>query len=105
MEAMALGRPVISTYVAGIPELVIPGRHGWLVPAGDALSLSNAINECFQTPIATLSRMGEDGRQRVLMRHNAKVEAARLAALFSGGPQKDGVESCSQSIAPPTDRL
>ena len=35
MEAMALRRPVISTYVAGIPELVISGEHGWLVPAGD----------------------------------------------------------------------
>ena len=35
MEAMALRRPVISTYVAGIPELVRPGENGWLVPAGD----------------------------------------------------------------------
>jgi glycosyltransferase involved in cell wall biosynthesis len=35
MEAMALCRPVISTYVAGIPELVCAGEHGWLVPAGD----------------------------------------------------------------------
>ena len=34
MEALALGRPVISTYVAGIPELVEPGVCGWLVPAG-----------------------------------------------------------------------
>ncbi|MDU1694718.1 MAG: glycosyltransferase, partial [Bradyrhizobium sp.] len=36
MEAMALRRPVISTYVAGIPELVRDQEHGWLVPAGDA---------------------------------------------------------------------
>ena len=35
MEAMALRRPVISTFVAGIPELVKPGEHGWLVPSGD----------------------------------------------------------------------
>jgi glycosyltransferase involved in cell wall biosynthesis len=34
MEAMALRRPVLSTYVAGIPELVIPGENGWLFPAG-----------------------------------------------------------------------
>ena len=39
MEAMALRRPVITTYVAGIPELVEPGHHGWLVPAGDVLAL------------------------------------------------------------------
>ncbi len=35
MEAMALRRPVLSTYIAGIPELVRPGETGWLVPAGD----------------------------------------------------------------------
>ena len=34
MEAMALRRPVLTTYVAGIPELVRPGENGWLVPAG-----------------------------------------------------------------------
>ena len=39
MEAMALRRPVISTFVAGIPELVQPGEHGWLVPAGDVEAL------------------------------------------------------------------
>ncbi len=35
MEAMALRRPVLSTFVAGIAELVRPGLDGWLVPAGD----------------------------------------------------------------------
>ena len=40
MEAMALRRPVISTFVAGIPELVRPGEHGWLVPAGDVEALA-----------------------------------------------------------------
>ena len=41
MEALALGRPVISTYVAGIPELVEPGQCGWLVPAGSVEALAN----------------------------------------------------------------
>ncbi|HXI87140.1 MAG TPA: glycosyltransferase, partial [Parvularculaceae bacterium] len=39
MEAFSLARPVISTYIAGIPELVVPGQNGWLVPAGDAEAL------------------------------------------------------------------
>ena len=43
MEAMAAARPVIATYVAGIPELVQPGRTGWLVPAGDVDALANAL--------------------------------------------------------------
>src|SRR6266851_4124657 len=46
MEAMALRRPVISTFIAGIPELVCPGEHGWLVPAGDVEALVEAIKEC-----------------------------------------------------------
>lgn len=37
MEALALGRPVISTYTAGIPELIKPGVNGWLVPPGSTL--------------------------------------------------------------------
>src|SRR5262249_50844221 len=46
MEAMALGRPVISTFVGGIPELVLPGEHGWLVPAGDVEALVEAMRAC-----------------------------------------------------------
>ena len=43
MEALALGRPVISTYVAGIPELVEQDVNGWLVPAGAVEPLANAM--------------------------------------------------------------
>jgi colanic acid/amylovoran biosynthesis glycosyltransferase len=89
MEAMALGRPIISTYVAGIPELVRPGEHGWLVPAGDVNALIEAMQTCFDTPAATLARMGSAARERVLARHNVDVETPKLAALFwkniSGG--------------------
>ena len=59
MEAMALRRPVISTFVAGIPELVHPGEHGWLVPAGDVEALASAMQACLDTPTETLARMGE----------------------------------------------
>ncbi len=51
MEAMALRRPVISTYVAGIPELVRPGVDGWLVPAGDVAALTEAIAACLEAPV------------------------------------------------------
>ncbi len=36
MEALALGRPVLATYIAGMAELVTPGLCGWLVPAGSS---------------------------------------------------------------------
>ena len=84
MEAMALRRPVISTYIAGIPELVIPGEHGWLVPAGDVEALVDAIRACLATPAETLMRLGERGRQRAIERHNAHQAAAELTTLFQG---------------------
>ena len=43
MEAMALRRPVLSTYIAGIPELVIADENGWLFPAGDVAALAEAL--------------------------------------------------------------
>ena len=79
MEAMALRRPVISTYIAGIPELVLPNEHGWLVPAGDVEALSDAIRACLDAPLGMLTRMGEAARERVLARHDIDVEAAKLA--------------------------
>ncbi|HEX6397528.1 MAG TPA: glycosyltransferase [Steroidobacteraceae bacterium] len=83
MEAMALRRPVISTYVAGIPELVENGRTGWLVAAGDIDELCRAMKQCLGAPIERLASMGEAGRARVIDRHDVDREAARLAALFA----------------------
>lgn len=82
MEAMALRRPVLSTYVAGIPELVQPGRTGWLFPAGDVAALADAMEQCLAAPVGQLEAMGEAGRERVLARHDVDREAARLLALF-----------------------
>lgn len=83
MEAMALRRPVISTFIAGIPELVCSGEHGWLVPAGDLEALVQAMRECLHAPADTLARMGEAAHDRVLARHDANTEAAKLAELFA----------------------
>ncbi len=82
MEAMALRRPVVTTFVAGIPELIIHGEHGWLVPAGDLESLAAAMEECLATAPEAITRMGESARQRVLQRHDVDKEAAKLAELI-----------------------
>jgi glycosyltransferase involved in cell wall biosynthesis len=82
MEAMALRRPIISTFVAGIPELVQPGDTGWLVPAGDVEALADAIENCLNTSAEIIVAMGERARTRVLQRHDAATEAAKLSRLF-----------------------
>jgi colanic acid/amylovoran biosynthesis glycosyltransferase len=82
MEAMALRRPIISTFVAGIPELVHCGKHGWLVPAGDIEALAEAMKACLDASAETLARMGEAAQRRALSRHNINTEAAKLADFF-----------------------
>lgn len=82
MEAMALHRPVLSTYVAGIPELVRPGETGWLFPAGSVDELAVAMEAYLAAPVDVLERMAEAGYRLVLERHSIDREAAKLAVLF-----------------------
>ncbi|KAE9630637.1 glycosyltransferase [Parasedimentitalea maritima] len=82
MEAMAAARPVITTYIAGSPELVLPGETGWLVPAGDSAALVRAMLQLGATPHDQLVTMGQVGRGRVLQRHDSEIEAAKLAGHF-----------------------
>ena len=82
MEAMALRRPVLTTYIAGIPELVRHGETGWLFPAGDVEALAAALEACLAATPAQLEAMGEAGHQRVLARHAVDTEAAKLAQLM-----------------------
>jgi glycosyltransferase involved in cell wall biosynthesis len=82
MEAMALRRPVLTTYVAGIPELVRPGEDGWLFPPGDLDALVGALEDFLSRPVENLRAMGEAAHQRVLERHSIDTAAAKLAGLF-----------------------
>jgi glycosyltransferase involved in cell wall biosynthesis len=83
MEAMALERPVLSTYIAGIPELVIPGVNGWLVPAGSLESLVSGIKDVIHSSNDDIQRLGQNARKRVIERHNIDTEATKLSSLFS----------------------
>ena len=83
MEALALKRPVLTTYIAGIPELVTNGESGWLFPAGDVEELSRVLIEFLATPLARLEEMGSIGYERVIKRHSIDIEAAKLAVLFT----------------------
>jgi glycosyltransferase involved in cell wall biosynthesis len=88
MEALALSRPVISTYVAGIPELVESGICGWLVPPGSLEALTAAMRAALQLPVEKLEHMGRVGASRVAQRHDAAIEASKLAALFRSSIEK-----------------
>ncbi|MBU1424378.1 MAG: glycosyltransferase family 4 protein [Gammaproteobacteria bacterium] len=91
MEAMALRRPVLATYVGGIPELVRTGEHGWLVPAGSVDDLAEALEDCLSKSPEELRKMGDACYLRVVQRHSIDTEAAKLADLFRKSAGVQGV--------------
>ncbi|MEA5447854.1 glycosyltransferase [Leptolyngbya sp. CCNP1308] len=82
MEALALGRPVITTTIAGIPELVETGVNGWLVVPGSVESLLEAMRSALTMAAPSLEAMGKAGLTKVAQQHNADHEASSLARLF-----------------------
>jgi len=102
MEALALGRPVIATYVGGVPELVRDGLNGWLVPPGSVSALAQAIKEALAAPVEKLQRMGANGAQLVAERHNAAIEARKLTALFKQSIERAKAHSRVAGISPHT---
>jgi glycosyltransferase involved in cell wall biosynthesis len=91
MEALALARPVITTAVAGTPELVRGSVTGWLVPAGSVEALAGAMREALEAAPARLSEMGRAGAALVAEEHDAAREAGRLLELFG---RATGVAAC-----------
>jgi colanic acid/amylovoran biosynthesis glycosyltransferase len=82
METLALGRPVIATLIGGIPELVQAGVSGWLVPAGNAPALADAMDAALSAPAHRLDAMAAAGRTAVIERHSIATEAAKLESLL-----------------------
>jgi glycosyltransferase involved in cell wall biosynthesis len=64
MEAMACARPVVSTRLAGIPESVVDGLTGLLVPPNDWQEFADALDKLVRDP-ALRQRMGDAGRHRM----------------------------------------
>jgi len=83
MESLAMGRPVISTMIAGIPELVQHGVNGWLVPAGNLDQLVSAMKTALSASPYELGRMGCAGQRAVRERHFTSTEVDKLEQLFS----------------------
>ncbi|WP_299656063.1 glycosyltransferase [uncultured Jannaschia sp.] len=78
MEALALGRPVVTTPVAGIPELVTPDC-GWLVEPGDVEGLANALDAALRASPAEMRAKADFGRICVERMHDGAHNALGLA--------------------------
>ena len=61
---MTAGRPIVASRVATIPEVVVDGETGLLVPAGDPVALAEALAQLAHDP-PRARQLGEAGRQRL----------------------------------------
>lgn len=82
MEAMAMGLPVVTTRIAGIPELVEDGVGGVVVAPGRADELAGRIAALLDDPDRRVE-LGAGGRRKVLAEFDAEGSAARMHDLFT----------------------
>lgn len=81
LEAMASARPVVSTRLAGIPELAVDGETGILVSPGDTSALPDALEQLLRDPELRL-RYGRAGRTRIEQRFRIEQTVGPLVELF-----------------------
>jgi glycosyltransferase involved in cell wall biosynthesis len=81
LEAMAHGLPVVATRAGGLPDKVLPGRTGLLVPPGDAPALAAGIARLLADPAAA-GAMGAAGAALVAERFTWAAITARTLRLF-----------------------
>ncbi len=82
VEAMAMGKTVIASDVGGIPDLVVPGENGILVPPGDSNALAEAILNLCDHPEMRV-RMGEEGREKALG-YGVESMLHKIDSLYAG---------------------
>jgi glycosyltransferase involved in cell wall biosynthesis len=82
LEAMAAGLPVAATRVGGLPELVVPGRTGWLVPPGDAPALAAAMSQALGDA-DTREALGRAGRERAVGDFSMEAMTRRYETVLS----------------------
>lgn len=99
LEAMAVGLPVISTNLVGIPEVVEHGRTGLLVPAGDAMALAGAVQEILQKPEWQAS-FGRAGRARVEKLFDLRKNVPVLRGLFERGAPYEKNQAAAGPVGP-----
>ena len=86
IEAMAAGRPVVSSRLAGIPESVVHGETGLLVPPADTMALAEALSRLLEDAKLRL-HYGRAGRARIEQHFRIEHTVAPLIELLQRTPR------------------
>ncbi len=89
LEAMACGKPVVSTTIPPVREVITSGEEGWLVPPGDADRLADRLLWVLDRP-EEAARMGERARRRVLRDYTWDAIAQRTDAFYRQALREEG---------------
>ena len=81
IEAMATGLPVISSKIGGIPEIVVEGKTGFVVPPNNVQALVEAIESLLDDEKLRI-KMGKEGRRRVENLFTWETHVSKLISLY-----------------------
>jgi colanic acid/amylovoran biosynthesis glycosyltransferase len=83
IEMSAFGMPIVSTLHCDIPEVILDGQSGYLVPEKDTDALSDRL-EYLVTHPENWEEMGQVGRQHIEQEYDAKKQAQKLEKIYTG---------------------
>jgi glycosyltransferase involved in cell wall biosynthesis len=83
VEALMCETPVVAFDSGGIPDIVLPGRTGLLVPPGDHIALAGAVDRLLGQS-QERARMGVQGRTFALSRFGSEAVARQYATIYRG---------------------
>lgn len=81
IEAMAMGKPVVATASGGVPEVVVDGETGLLVPPADPAALAEAVRALLEDPVRR-RQLGEAGRARAEAKFSLAQHAEAIGAVY-----------------------
>jgi len=103
LEAMACGTPVVATRVGGIPEVVVDGETGWLVPPADSAALATAVRRLLADP-ERAAAFGAAGRRRVEARFSWQRIADTTLGVYREAIASTGATAPGEPVGPGSTR-
>jgi glycosyltransferase involved in cell wall biosynthesis len=100
MEAMAFGLPIVSTDVAGCPELVVEDHNGWTAPVRTSVGIEMALERALDNA-GQWHRFGERGRELLQARHSVAAHGTRIANLLREASGSRLAGSAPAALLPP----